>query len=152
MRIVFLIFCVIWLACHDKVQPPVTGMKSSPLPGDTMTKTTPPPADTFVTSSSYGNAKFRDVKVTATDDHTFLIRGKAQVFEAAFSWVLVSGKKEIKTGHQMTDAGAPAWGNFSFSIDAPKRNPGDQLTLVLYEASAKDGSRQNQLPIVFYDK
>ncbi|MEP6646391.1 MAG: Gmad2 immunoglobulin-like domain-containing protein [Saprospiraceae bacterium] len=152
MRITFLTLFIIWLGCHAKVQPPVTEAKPVLITGDTVAKTPPPPPDTLVSSASYGNVKFRDVNVIATDDHTFLVRGKAKVFEAVLSWVVVSGTKEIKTGHQMTDAGAPAWGNFSFSIVVPKKKTGDHLTLVLYEASAKDGSRQNQLPILLYEK
>jgi hypothetical protein len=50
----------------------------------------------------------------------------------------------------MTDAGAPAWGNFSFTVDAPKKNANSTLHLILFELSSKDGSRQYELPILLY--
>ena len=81
----------------------------------------------------------------------FEVNGKAQVFEAAFSWVVEDGHNELKTGHEMTDAGAPAWGNFKFAVDAEKKDEYSTLTLILFEVSAKDGSRQYELaiPLVF---
>ncbi|MBK7232918.1 MAG: hypothetical protein IPH93_11830 [Saprospiraceae bacterium] len=47
----------------------------------------------------------------------------------------------------MTDAGAPEWGNFEFGIHVQKKRANSTLTLVIFESSAKDGSRQNELPI-----
>jgi hypothetical protein len=47
----------------------------------------------------------------------------------------------------MTDAGAPEWGNFEFTIDVTKKRGNSTLTLILFESSAKDGSRQYELPI-----
>jgi hypothetical protein len=98
----------------------------------------------------FSNDRFQNVLVERTGDSTFQISGKAQVFEAAFSWVVEDGHNEIKTGHSMTDAGAPAWGNFSFEVTASKKNPNSVLHLILFESSAKDGSRQHELPIILY--
>ncbi len=50
----------------------------------------------------------------------------------------------------MTDMGAPEWGNFSFTVDVEKKRPNSTLTLILFESSAKDGSRQFELPILLY--
>jgi hypothetical protein len=47
----------------------------------------------------------------------------------------------------MTDAGAPEWGNFNFVIEVAKQRSNSTLHLILYETSAKDGSRQHLLPI-----
>ncbi|MEO6488548.1 MAG: Gmad2 immunoglobulin-like domain-containing protein, partial [Ferruginibacter sp.] len=69
-------------------------------------------------------------------------------FEAAFSWVVEDGHEELKKGFHMTDAGAPAWGKFDFTIDVQKKRENSTLTLILFESSAKDGSRQYELPIV----
>ncbi len=98
----------------------------------------------------YSNARFKEVTVKKTGDHQFLVKGKAQVFEANISWVVEDGHNELKKGFQMTDAGAPEWGNFTFSIDVKKKRDNSTLTLILFESSAKDGSRQHELPIVLY--
>jgi hypothetical protein len=47
----------------------------------------------------------------------------------------------------MTDAGAPDWGKFNFVVDAKKDRENSTLHLILFESSAKDGSRQHQLMI-----
>lgn len=97
---------------------------------------------------SYSNARFRDVTVEEVGDHKFTIRGKAQVFEAAFAWVVEDGHNELQEGFEMTDAGAPEWGEFNFTIEVQKQRPNSTLTLILFESSPKDGSRQYELPIV----
>ena len=98
----------------------------------------------------YANERFRDVTVEKTGDSTFVIRGKGQIFEANFGWVIEDGHNELKQGYAMTDAGAPEWGNFSFTVTAAKRNPNSTLTLILFESSPKDGSRQYELPLRLY--
>ena len=60
------------------------------------------------------------------------------------------GHEELKKGYQMTDAGAPEWGKFEFAITAQKKRTNSTLTLILFETSAKDGSRQHELPITLY--
>jgi hypothetical protein len=77
----------------------------------------------------------------------FRIQGEAQIFEANFSWVIEDGHNELKKGYEMTDAGAPEWGKFDFTIDIQKKNDNSTLILILFEISAKDGSRQYELPI-----
>lgn len=99
------------------------------------------------TKKVYENQRFKDVTVEKVGENKFRIKGKGQIFEAAFSWVIEDGHKELKQGHEMTDAGAPAWGNFDFTVEAKKERPNSTLHIILYEASAKDGSRQHQLPI-----
>ena len=98
----------------------------------------------------YANKRFREVTVERTGDYTFRVRGEAQVFEATFSWVIEDGHEQIKKGFEMTDAGAPAWGDFDFTVTARKKRPNSTLTLILFEASAMDGSPQHELPIVLY--
>jgi len=44
-------------------------------------------------------------------------------------------------------AGAPEWGEFHFTLSVKKENPNTSLTLILFEESAKDGSRVMELPI-----
>lgn len=98
----------------------------------------------------YANERFKDVRAVRVAGNEFKITGKAQVFEAAFSWVIEDGHNELQQGHETTDAGAPEWGNFDFTVNAVKQTPNSTLHLVLFEASAKDGSRQHQLPIPLY--
>ena len=99
------------------------------------------------TGKFYSNEAFKDVAVEKVADDKYKITGKARVFEAAFSWVVEDGHNELKEGHEMTSEGAPAFGNFTFTVEVNKQNPNSTLMMILYEASAKDGSRQHQLAI-----
>lgn len=96
----------------------------------------------------YSNTRFKEVTVEKTEENRYTIEGKAQIFEANFGWVIEDGHNELLKGSQMTDAGAPEWGNFNFSIKVQRVRPNTTLHLILFEASPKDGSRQYELPIV----
>ena len=98
----------------------------------------------------YSNARFRNVTVEKTGENTFVIRGQGQIFEANFNWVIEDGHNELQKGYTMTDAGAPEWGNFNFTVAAPKQDPNTTLHIILFESSAKDGSRQHELPVLLY--
>jgi hypothetical protein len=129
-------------ACQDRsVEPPYEG-------GDTAAEYNDEPVQDTV--DVFSGERFRNVKVTRIGDSTFEVSGEAQVFEAAFSWVIEDGHRQLQQGHGMADAGAPAWGKFSFEIRAAKQDPNLAPQLILFEASAKDGSRQHELPIVLY--
>lgn len=145
---IFLFFAL--MACNPKEHNGETVKSGTSITGDTTTGNKPPINDTIITSTIYANERFKEVIVKRTGDHEFLIAGKAQIFEANFGWVIEDGHNELQNGHHMTDAGAPAWGNFSFTIDAPKENPNSTLHLILFESSPKDGSRQYELPILLY--
>ena len=95
----------------------------------------------------YGNDRFRRVTIANIGQNNYMVKGEAQVFEAAFSWVIINGKKEIQKGHVMSDAGAPAWGKFEFQLKVNSTDPASNLHLLLFESSPKDGSRQHQLSI-----
>lgn len=109
-----------------------------------------PLARDTATTKTYQNKRFKDVTVERIGDSSFRISGKGQIFEANFGWVVEDGHEELKSGYQMTDAGAPEWGNFSFTVTAAKRRPNSTLHLVLYESSAMDGSRVYELPVLLY--
>lgn len=121
---------------------------------------TPPKTDTvtvrdtiYITkpeAKKYSNERFKDVTVEKFGEHKFIIKGRAQVFEAAFSWVVEDGHDELEKGFETTDAGAPEFGNFAFIADVAKKRPNSTLHIILFEASAKDGSRQHELPILLY--
>ena len=95
----------------------------------------------------YANTRFKDVTVMKAGENKYRIRGKGQIFEASFGWVIEDGHNELAKGFAMTDAGAPAWGNFDFTVEAKKARPNSTLHLILFETSAKDGSRVYELPI-----
>ena len=118
---------------------------------DTMQKTeTENPTAPLPSAKVYSNERFKEVTVEKIGEHKFLVQGKGQIFEASFSWIVEDGHEELKKGFQMTDAGAPEWGNFSFTIDVPKKRPNSTLNLILFESSPKDGSRQYELPVLLY--
>ena len=98
----------------------------------------------------YSNARFRDVVVNKLGNNKYRITGKAQIFEANFGWVIEDGHEELQKGNTMTDAGAPEWGNFDFVIEAKKKRENSTLHLILFESSAKDGSRVYELPVLLY--
>ena len=102
------------------------------------------------TPKTFSNERFKEVTVERLGGDTFRISGKAQIFEANFGWVIEDGHNELQQGHEMTDAGAPEWGNFNFTVTAEKKNPNSTLHLILFESSAKDGSRQHELPVLLY--
>lgn len=95
----------------------------------------------------YANKRFRDVEVDKKNDTTYRVTGLGQIFEASFNWVVEDGHEELASGHEMTDAGAPDWGSFKFDISVRKKKENSTLTLILFEISAKDGSRTHELPI-----
>lgn len=96
--------------------------------------------------ATFSNDRFKDVTVQKTDATHYRVQGKAQVFEAALSWVVEDGHNEISSGHTTTSAGAPEWGKFDFVIEV-NAPPNTAPHLLLFENSAKDGSRQYELPI-----
>lgn len=100
-----------------------------------------------LTPKAYSNERFREVTVRKNEDNTFTVSGKGQIFEASFGWVVEDGHNELVKGFESTDAGAPEWGDFEFSVEVRKQRPNSTLTLVLFETSAKDGSRQHELAI-----
>jgi spore germination protein GerM len=76
------------------------------------------------------------------------LAGSARVFEANVVWrVLDATGKVVANGHFLTSLGSSAvWGTFNTRIAMPANVRGN-LTLELYEASAKDGSAQGVVQI-----
>ena len=150
MRLKILLSLIILTACKNNEQ------KTATVKPDTL-KTIP--ETTQVTKESkpdtllpkiYSNKRFKDVTVERTGKDKFLIRGEGQIFEANFNWIVEDGHEELKKGFQMTDAGAPEWGKFEFVINVTKKRENSTLTLILFESSPKDGSRQHELSITLY--
>lgn len=105
------------------------------------------PATASPALGTHANQRFRNVKAQKIAENTYRITGEGQIFEANFGWVVEDGHNELANGFQMTSAGAPEWGSFSFDVKVAKDRPNSTLHLVLYETSAKDGSRQHELPV-----
>jgi hypothetical protein len=76
------------------------------------------------------------------------VYGKARVFESQFNWRLLdSSKREIDKGSAMTNGSdAGKYGAFQFVIETLKR-PSAELTLEVFDYSAKDGSKQDLVSI-----
>ena len=98
----------------------------------------------------YSNERFRNVTVEKVNGDQFRVKGEGQIFEASFNWSVEDGHDELKKGYEMTDAGAPEWGKFDFTIDVAKNRENSTLTLILFESSPKDGSRQHELLIALF--
>ena len=77
-----------------------------------------------------------------------IVKGVARVFEATFLYEFEDGHNLLDGGVTMTSAGAPEWGEFEIVIKFdPKKVTNNSGTIILYEASPKDGSRTNELKI-----
>ena len=98
-------------------------------------------------ATEFANERFRQVTIEKKEGNKYQVKGQAQIFEANFNWVVEDGHNELKNGFATTDAGAPEWGNFDFTIDVQKTNEYSTLHIILFEVSAKDGTRQYELPI-----
>ena len=145
MKIINLVLTTMLLACSGNVKDTEAENKadSSENVLDSSEESNSPSV-----TKRHSNTRFRNVTVTKSAQNTYTIEGEGQIFEANFGWVVEDGHNELKQGFQMTDAGAPEWGKFKFTVEVEKQQPNSTLTLILFETSAKDGSRQYELPIV----
>lgn len=96
---------------------------------------------------TFENKRFKEVTIEKTGAGTYRVRGKAQLFEATLSYVVEDGHYELLKGFETTDAGAPEWGNFDFTIQVKSATANTRPHLILFESSPKDGSRQHELAI-----
>ena len=145
MRSTLFIFLLILFSCNKKTDT-VAEKSDTLVPGDSVQIVVPKPEK--VKAQKFANERFREVAVEKMGNQQFHVTGEAQVFEANLSWVIKKGNTELKEGFAMTDAGAPAWGKFDFIVTIEKTDENSNLRLILFESSAKDGSRQFELPII----
>ena len=154
MKYRFLLFAIVLSACNDANETTSETMAKNDTvnvqPANIQEVEVEDTTASAPESTVYANERFKEVTVEKTGEHIFQIKGKAQIFEANFSWVVEDGHQELKKGHEMTDAGAPEWGNFKFTVDVKKDRENSTLMLILFESSAKDGSRQHELPVFLY--
>ncbi|QNO14068.1 GerMN domain-containing protein [Alkalicella caledoniensis] len=78
-----------------------------------------------------------------------VVRGLARVFEATIQYEFEDGHFLFDTGFVTASEGAPGWGEFEIVIDLDGL-PSGTARVILYEESAKDGSRLHeiQIPVV----
>jgi hypothetical protein len=148
MKRIILFSIMVLLSCSKKKESTGETVGIS-KPSDTVQVTNAARSDTAV-SKKYSNKRFREVTVQKLNDTQFRVKGQGQIFEANFNWIVEDGHYELYKGHETTAAGAPDWGNFDFTLNVPKKDPNSTLTLILFEISAEDGSRQHELPIPLY--
>lgn len=150
MKMKLLILLIILFACNNN-EPKRDSIKVDTLkitPGEIQATKKTELKPVIPVTKTYSNKRFKNVTAEKINGNKFRISGQGQIFEANFNWVVEDGHNELNKGFQMTDAGAPEWGNFNFIIDVPKERKNSTLTLILFESSAMDGSRQYELPIV----
>ncbi len=132
-----LILCVLALAAFVSCGPAVSTGKTN-----TVTQTEEPPA-----MKTYSNERFRQVIVLRSGDGgSYRVSGQARVFEATLNYVVIRENQELLRGFATAGMGAPEWGDFSFefTLDA---SSGQKPRLLLFEISAKDGTRTHVLDI-----
>ena len=149
MRVIYIIIVGCLLSCNRN---PKNG-KTDPVsvPQENRIDSTPIVNEKQMDSlpvAGYSNERFKEVTVKKVAENKYMIEGEGQIFEANFGWVVEDGHNELAKGFEMTDAGAPEWGKFKFEVEVEKQRPNSTLMLILFETSAKDGSRQHELPIV----
>jgi immunoglobulin-like protein involved in spore germination len=143
MKIIYIGLVIFILACNN-------ADKNEPTSGKSIDSTNPvfdPHAHSHDTIDVYSNETFKEVRLERTGETVYSVTGKARVFEAVYHYLVKDGNEVVTDGRGMTDAGAPEFGNFSFTVDVKKKVAVESMYLILFEASAKDGSRQYELPI-----
>ncbi len=95
----------------------------------------------------HSNEIFKEVIVESLGENKYKASGSARVFEATLNWSVEDGHFVLAEGYVTANMGAPEWGDFEFEFTAKKVDDHSTLILILYEASAKDGSHRHELPI-----
>lgn len=102
---------------------------------------------------AYGDAKanaaFRHIQVSGSNGH-YRVTGEARVFEATMNYAVGDGHRYLIEDFHTVSEGAPAWSKFELNLDIPAAQvpQNGALVLELFEYSAKDGSRINNLDIL----
>lgn len=100
------------------------------------------PADTTSTvAAPQSNDRFRDVTLVRLSNDSANLRGRARIFEANLSYAVYEQGKLMYENFHTTSAGAPEWGEFDFNIKVPAPSTDTGTYVMVYESSAKDGSR-----------
>lgn len=94
------------------------------------------------------NKAFRNIIVSGSQGN-YTVAGQARVFEATLHYEVEDGHVIFLEGFETASEGAPGWGIFTIDIQILEGELPDygQLRLILFEESAKDGSRVHELSI-----
>ena len=140
-----------FISCNNHSDDPRIEDENLPMEADSSLIPAAPVWDTAVpVLNPRTNAIFQQVNVDRIGPDSFRIWGQARVHEANVRWVIEDGHNELATGFTTATAGAPEWGNFDFSVAAPKENENTTLHIILFEENMKDGNRNNRMPIYLY--
>lgn len=95
------------------------------------------------------NQAFRNITVSGSQG-TYVVTGEARVYEATIQYEVEDGHYIFLEGSVTASEGAPDWGTFTIDINIPEEDLPEYgtLMLILFEESADDGSRINELPVV----
>ena len=96
-------------------------------------------ADLALTTLS--NDRFRNVTVRKISPDSAKVSGTARIFEATLSYAVYEKGKQLYEGFHTASAGAPEWGSFDFNIALPSSSGDPETYIIVFESSAKDGSR-----------
>lgn len=82
--------------------------------------------------------------IGSTVNSPVTLGGMANVFEATVSYEIVASGQLLASGFTTASCGTGCWGEFAVDVDfsVPAQTPGE---IVLYEESAQDGSRINEI-------
>ena len=99
-------------------------------------------------TSPLENKAFRNIKVSGFQGN-YTVTGEARIFEATLQYEVEDGHSILLEGFETADKGAPDWGNFTINIDISEEHLPENgaISLILFEESAKDGSRINELSV-----
>lgn len=75
-----------------------------------------------------------------------VVKGLASIWEATVQYEFEDGHFILDKGFVTASEGAPGWGEFEITIELDNAVNGS-VRVILYETSAKDGSRLNELII-----
>jgi hypothetical protein len=101
-----------------------------------------------VNETKYENNAFRNIEVTG-ESGFYIITGEARVYEAVYRYAVTDGHIYFIDDFETVSEGGPSWSKFSLEITLAKKQlpVNGTITLELFEDSAKDGSRANELMI-----
>lgn len=146
----FLLLSVIFFSCKSTPETKVEDLNPTKVADTNSFINTPNILENetnYSKDSVYANSRFRNVTVNEVATGIFEIAGEARVFEATLNYILRQEKEESDVAFGTASNGAPEWGKFGFTINATIFKPNVPLYLILFESSAKDGSRQDELSI-----
>lgn len=104
------------------------------------------PSITEAKANQEENSSFRNLEVSEPFVE-YIVNGKARTNEGTFHYRVKDGSRILITGWSIASVGGPEWGSFQVSIHLPKSKSAlkTDLTLEMFEKSAKDGSEVNKL-------